>query len=162
MAAASPDAGARDVGTDAEGVSPARTFDPRWSQVTTPRPGPPLSIGQPGSGCVQGALALPLHGPGFIVVHPERHREFGHPSLIAYLRKLAIVARKDKLGLLAVGDLGQPRGGPTPTGHRSHQSGLDVDVWYGPPTEPLAPGKKMVRREASGALAKSSRFTSAP
>jgi penicillin-insensitive murein endopeptidase len=149
MAAASPDAGASDAGTNAEAALSVRTFDPRWSQVTAPRPGVPLSIGQPGSGCVQGAVALPLHGPGWIIMHPERHREFGHPSLIAYLRKLATVARKDKLGLLAVGDLGQPRGGPTPSGHRSHQTGLDVDIWYGPPTEPLAPGKKPVPPAAS-------------
>jgi penicillin-insensitive murein endopeptidase len=34
------------------------------------------------------------------------------------------------LGVLHLGDLGQARGGPTPYGHRSHQSGLDVDVWF--------------------------------
>jgi len=136
------DGGTTDAGLAAAAQAPTRSFDPRWSQVTSPGPGPALSIGQPGSGCVQGAVALPLHGPGWTVVHPERHREFGHPSLIAYLRKLATAARKDKLGLLAVGDLGQPKGGPTPSGHRSHQSGLDVDLWYGPPKESLAPGKK--------------------
>jgi penicillin-insensitive murein endopeptidase len=26
--------------------------------------------------------------------------------------------------------LGQPRGGPTLSGHRSHQTGLDVDIWF--------------------------------
>jgi penicillin-insensitive murein endopeptidase len=26
--------------------------------------------------------------------------------------------------------LGQPRGGPTVSGHRSHQTGLDVDIWF--------------------------------
>ncbi len=143
---ARPDAGTSDAGTAAEAAPAVRTFDLRWSHVTTPKPGPPLSIGQPGTGCVQGAVALPLRGPGWIVVHPERHREFGHPSLVGYLRKLAALARKDKLGLLVVGDLGQPRGGPAPSGHRSHQTGLDVDIWYGPPAEPIAPGKKPTPR----------------
>jgi penicillin-insensitive murein endopeptidase len=137
---AAPDAGAVDR-ADAGADIAVRTFDPRWSHVTAPKKGAPLAIGQPGAGCVQGAVALPLHGSGFIVVRPERHRQFGHPSLIAYLRKLAALARKDQLGLLAVGDLGQPRGGPTPSGHRSHQNGLDVDLWYGPPAKSFVPGK---------------------
>jgi penicillin-insensitive murein endopeptidase len=140
LAALSPDAGAG-AAVDA-GVAPApRAFDARWSRVTASAKGPPLAVGLPGAGCVQGAVALPLHGAGFVVARPERHREFGHPSLIAFLRRLAAIASKDRLGLLVVGDLGQPRGGPTPTGHRSHQSGLDVDLWYGPPAKPIGHGK---------------------
>ena len=105
--------------------------------MAKPKPGAPHAIGQPGAGCVEGAVALPLRGAGFIVVHPDRHREFGHPVLIAFLRSLASSARHDKSGPLIVGDLGQPRGGPTPSGHRSHQNGLDVDLWYTPgPTIP--------------------------
>jgi penicillin-insensitive murein endopeptidase len=38
-----------------------------------------------------------------------------------------------KLGTLLLGDLGQARGGPMPTGHASHQIGLDVDIWYWEP-----------------------------
>ena len=38
-----------------------------------------------------------------------------------------------KLGLVVVGDLSQPRGGPTPSGHRSHQTGLDADIGYAAP-----------------------------
>jgi len=136
-----PDGGAIDSQLDAGAARTIPAFDPRWGRATAPAKGPALAIGQPGAGCVQGALALPLQGPGWLVVRPERHREFGHPSLIAYLRKLAAIARKDRLGQLAVGDLGQPRGGPTPTGHRSHQSGLDVDLWYGPPAKSFLPGK---------------------
>jgi penicillin-insensitive murein endopeptidase len=98
-------------------------------------------MGLPGAGCVQGAVELPLQGAGWLVVHPERHRQFGHPTLLAYLRTLASRARREKWGPLYVGDMGQPRGGPTPTGHRSHQNGLDVDLWYGPPAKPWTPGK---------------------
>jgi len=36
----------------------------------------------------------------------------------------------DRFGDTAYCDLGQPRGGPTLSGHRSHQSGLDVDIWF--------------------------------
>jgi len=141
MAAVSSDAGASDAGPDGGAGAVTRTFDPRWSRATAPTQGPAYAIGQPGAGCVQGAVALPLHGTGWLVVHPERHREFGHPSLIAYLRRLAALAHKDKLGLLAVGDLGQVRGGPTPSGHRSHQNGLDVDLWYEAPAKSFSPGK---------------------
>jgi penicillin-insensitive murein endopeptidase len=89
---------------------------------------------------VQGAVKFPQQGPNWIVVHPERHRNFGHPDLIKYLRALADRARAQKLGKLHVGDLGQPCGGPTPSGHRSHQNGLDVDIWYLPPVQPVRPG----------------------
>lgn len=119
----------------AASTAPARGFDPRWSRVTSPAKGAPSAIGQPGSGCVEGAVALPLRGPGYLVAHPERHREYGHPALVAFIRGLAAAARRQRLGLLVVGDLGQPRGGPTPTGHRSHQNGLDVDVWYSAPVK---------------------------
>ncbi|MGC9985134.1 MAG: penicillin-insensitive murein endopeptidase [Polyangia bacterium] len=140
LSAASP---APDGGTpDASAAQSAtRGLDLRWSHATTPQPGPPRAIGQPGAGCLQGAVALPLRGPGWMVMHPERHREFGHPALLAYLRDLASRARREHLGLLGVGDLGQPRGGPMPTGHRSHQIGLDADVWYGPPAKPPHAGQ---------------------
>jgi len=138
-AAAVPDSGATDAARAA-----TRGFDLRWSRVAAPKPGPPRAIGQPGAGCVQGAVALPLQGPDWKVVHPERHREFGLPVLLTYLRNLASHVRREHLGLLGVGDLGQPRGGPTPSGHRSHQNGLDVDLWYGPPVKTRASGQTIV------------------
>ena len=137
-----PDAGALDAVPSPDAATPTiERFDPRWSRVTKPVPGPALAIGLPGAGCVQGAQALPLRGPGFTLAHPERNRHFGHPSVIAFLRKVAAQARREKLPPLFVGDLGQPAGGPTPTGHRSHQSGIDVDVWYAPPAKAWSPGK---------------------
>ena len=138
-----PDAGAPDASA-APSQPAVRSFDSRWSHVTKAKQGPPRAIGQPGAGCLQGAVALPLRGPGWVVERPERHREFGHPALVAYLRDLASRARREHLGLLCIGDLGQPRGGPTPTGHRSHQNGLDVDLWYGPPAKALSPSQAPV------------------
>jgi len=135
-----------DGGTPDAGVvaPPVHAIDSRWSRVVKPAPGPPRAVGQPGSGCVQGAVPLPLHGPGWLVVHPERHREFGLPLLVTYLRGLAERARHNHWGPLGVGDLGQPLGGPMPSGHRSHQIGLDADVWYGPPAKPISPGPALV------------------
>jgi penicillin-insensitive murein endopeptidase len=118
------------------GPGAGATVDPRaleaatWSRQRVPSPGPAQAIGAYANGCLQGAVALPARGPGFEVVHRARRRFFGHPALIAYIRQLGAAARARRLGPVAIGDLSQPRGGPTPSGHRSHQSGLDVDVWY--------------------------------
>jgi penicillin-insensitive murein endopeptidase len=106
-----------------------------WSLVHAPAGGAPESIGGYSAGCVRGAASLPLSGKGFEVMRPERARIFGHPSLIAFLTELGARVLARRAGLLRVGDLSQPRGGPAPTGHASHQTGLDVDVWY-----QLAPG----------------------
>ena len=104
-----------------------------WSRQQLPARGPARAIGGYSSGCLQGGKALPEHGPGFEVFHRSRHRFFGHPTLITYIRHLGASARQRHLGAVAIGDLSQARGGPTPSGHRSHQSGLDVDVWYTAP-----------------------------
>jgi penicillin-insensitive murein endopeptidase len=107
-----------------------------WAFATTPAPGPAQAIGKYGGGCIRGAVALPLEGKGFRVARPERGRVFGHPLLVAMLRDLGTRAKALGLPFIAVGDLGQPRGGPAPTGHASHQTGLDVDLGY----TPIPPG----------------------
>jgi penicillin-insensitive murein endopeptidase len=101
-----------------------------FAQAKTPASGDAESIGGYSAGCVRGARALPLKGRGFEIMRPERNRLFGHPALIGFLTELASRVAARHIGLLRVGDLGQPRGGPAPTGHASHQTGLDVDVWY--------------------------------
>jgi penicillin-insensitive murein endopeptidase len=108
-----------------------------WSKQRAPSSGPARAIGGYSAGCVAGAARLPSDGPGFHVARPERNRVYGHPSLIALIRELAARARAAHLAALAIGDLGQPRGGPAPDGHASHQNGLDVDIWFAP----LADGK---------------------
>jgi penicillin-insensitive murein endopeptidase len=60
----------------------------------------------------------------------SRRRFFGHPLLVRYLQELGAAAAQQKLGVLAIGDVGQARGGPMPYGHRSHQNGLDADIWF--------------------------------
>jgi penicillin-insensitive murein endopeptidase len=75
----------------------------------------------------------------------SRQRFFGHPVLIRYLQKLGAAAAQQGLGVLSIGDLGQPRGGPMPNGHRSHQNGLDVDVWFWLPSDRMV--LKVAERE---------------
>src|SRR4029077_18274662 len=91
----------------------------QWQAQRVPAVGPALSIGTCSCGCLQGAATLPASGPGYEVLHLARNRRFGHPSLVAYIQRLARAASQEKLGLVVVGDLSQPRGGPTPNGHRS-------------------------------------------
>jgi len=101
-----------------------------WAKVRTPAPGKPEAIGLASGGCVSGAQALPLDGPGYRVMRPSRNRRFGHPELVGFVQALGRQIQERDLGTLLVGDLGQPRGGPMPSMHRSHQSGLDVDLWF--------------------------------
>jgi penicillin-insensitive murein endopeptidase len=108
-----------------------------WPGVKSPAGGAPRSIGDYSAGCVRGAAALSLDGEGYAVVHPERRRYYGHPELLDFVRKLGHKVRATGLGVMLVGDLGQPRGGRAPNGHASHQTGLDVDVWFwSPPQTP--------------------------
>jgi penicillin-insensitive murein endopeptidase len=102
-----------------------------FATVRTPTHGPAKSIGGYSAGCIEGAVALPMHGAGFKVVHPERKRVYGHPLLIGLIRDVGKQLKKLHLAPLGVGDLAQPRGGPAPSGHASHQTGLDVDLFIG-------------------------------
>lgn len=101
-----------------------------WSVVERPTEGTPRSIGETNAGCIAGASNLPLEGKGYQVMHIERNRYWGHPDLVKAIRILGQKSQQRALGVVQIGDLGQPRGGPLPYGHRSHQSGLDVDVWF--------------------------------
>jgi penicillin-insensitive murein endopeptidase len=111
-------------------VTPSVVFPMTWGEVLTPAPGTPRAIGSYTAGCVQGAIPLPFEGRGYQVMRPQRRRFFGHPALIRYLQELGATTYQKGLGKLLIGDLGQPRGGPMPFGHRSHQSGLDADIWF--------------------------------
>jgi len=88
------------------------------------------SIGSYTAGCLSGAVQLPQNGTGYQLMRPTRGRSYGHPDLIRFIESLGNTAHSRHWGVLLIGDLGQARGGPTPSGHRSHQTGLDVDIWY--------------------------------
>jgi penicillin-insensitive murein endopeptidase len=101
-----------------------------WAAVRDVAPGPASSIGKYTAGCLVGGEALTDDQPGIIHMRPQRHRNFGHPDLLAFLRGLSGHMTKERQVTMLVGDLGMPRGGPTLTNHVSHQSGLDVDIWF--------------------------------
>jgi penicillin-insensitive murein endopeptidase len=109
-----------------------------------PTIGKAVAIGYYPRGCLQGGVALPVNGPTWQVMRLSRNRNWGHPSLVRFLEKFAPAASKATgwKGIL-VGDMSQPRGGPTPFGHMSHQTGLDVDIWFMPmPGHTLTPEER--------------------
>jgi len=111
-----------------------------WSAVTTPVPGAPRVIGGVAHGCLAGAARLPDDGPGYQVIRLSRRRDFGHPDLVAFIARLGRQAQAAGLAPFYVGDMAQPRGGPLPFGHASHQTGIDADIWFNlDPKPPLAP-----------------------
>ena len=62
----------------------------------------------------------------------SRNRNWGNPQLVRFIERLAENAKKVGWNGLLVGDMSQPRGGPMLSEHRSHQIGLDVDIWFTP------------------------------
>ncbi|MEM6550030.1 MAG: penicillin-insensitive murein endopeptidase [Pseudomonadota bacterium] len=92
----------------------------------------PNPIGEYARGCLAGGVALRETGPSWQAMRLSRNRNWGHPDTIAFIERLA----EDAPGLgwprLYVGDISQPRGGPMLSGHRSHQIGLDADIWFRP------------------------------
>ncbi|MBF0611186.1 MAG: penicillin-insensitive murein endopeptidase [Magnetococcales bacterium] len=99
-----------------------------WHEMTKPSSGPQVILGQYSSGCIGGAGALPLRGEGYWVMRSHRARYFGHNAAIGVVESLGKKLKGE--GVVLIGDLSQPRGGPTNYGHRSHQIGLDIDIWY--------------------------------
>ncbi len=88
------------------------------------------SIGTYTNGCISGAVALPIEGLGYQVMRLSRKRIYGHPNLIEFIQNLGQTVADQHASNLLIGDLGQHHGGRTPSGHRSHQNGLDVDIWF--------------------------------
>ncbi|NEV01879.1 penicillin-insensitive murein endopeptidase [Bradyrhizobium sp. UFLA 03-164] len=104
-----------------------------FARKVLPAAMPTQSIGGYAKGCLAGAAQMPLNGDTWQVMRLSRNRYWGHPAMIALLKRLAANAHKDAgwPGIL-VGDIGQPRGGPALSGHASHQIGLDADIWLTP------------------------------
>jgi penicillin-insensitive murein endopeptidase len=92
----------------------------------------PQSVGFYSAGCLAGGEALPINGPDWQVMRLSRNRNWGHPTLIAFIKRLADRAKAAGWPGLLIGDMAQPRGGPMITGHASHQVGLDADIWLTP------------------------------
>lgn len=99
-----------------------------WGGFTTPSPAPSHPVGAYANGCLLGGAPLPADGVGYQVVRLSRARYYGHPALIDYVIDLGVRADEAGFGPILVADLSAPRGGPL-SGHVSHQTGLDTDVW---------------------------------
>ncbi|WP_299209743.1 penicillin-insensitive murein endopeptidase [uncultured Tateyamaria sp.] len=84
-------------------------------------------------GCLAGGVQLAETGPTWQAMRLSRNRNWGHPELVDYVQDLSRkAAAQPGWSGLYVGDMSQPRGGPMLTGHRSHQIGLDADIWMLP------------------------------
>jgi penicillin-insensitive murein endopeptidase len=90
-------------------------------------------IGFYAKGCMAGAVQLPPDGPYWEAMRLSRNRQWGQPVLVDFIEKLGHdAATLDGWPGLLIGDMAQPRGGPMVSGHASHQTGLDVDIWLTP------------------------------
>ncbi len=100
---------------------------------TTSYQGPSEVFGSYAKGCYAGAEQLPETGPTWQAMRLSRNRNWAHPDAVDFVKRLSREAAKQPgWNGLYVGDMSQPRGGPMLTGHASHQSGLDIDVWMRP------------------------------
>lgn len=86
------------------------------------------SLGEPWNGELVGAERLP-HGDGYRVRRPDL--AYGVPYVVDHLRHCIAEVRALYPGVhtLAIGDLSAEHGGKL-AAHKSHQSGLDVDVGF--------------------------------
>ncbi|MFV2051346.1 penicillin-insensitive murein endopeptidase [Aliiroseovarius sp. YM-037] len=92
----------------------------------------PAPFGSYAKGCLAGGAQLPETGPTWQAMRLSRNRNWAHPETVAFVQRLSRAAANAGWNGLYVGDLSQPRGGPMLTGHRSHQVGLDADIWLRP------------------------------
>jgi len=93
----------------------------------------PAPFGGYARGCLAGAEQLPETGPTWQAMRLSRNRNWGYPETIDFIKDLSkVAARQPGWKGLYIGDISQPRGGPMLTGHRSHQLGLDMDIWMLP------------------------------
>lgn len=93
-------------------------------------------FGSYAKGCIAGAEQLPETGPTWQAMRLSRNRNWGHPETIDFIKDLsAYAAKQPGWNGLYIGDISQPRGGPMLSGHRSHQLGLDIDIWMLPTSQ---------------------------
>jgi penicillin-insensitive murein endopeptidase len=120
-----------------------------FAEKDLPSLGKAMAIGYYPRGCLQGGVELPVSGPNWQVMRVSRNRNWGHPELVKFLERFAPLAAGATgwRGIL-IGDMAQPRGGPLPFGHRSHQIGLDVDIWFMP-----MPDRVLSRQERDNIVA---------
>jgi penicillin-insensitive murein DD-endopeptidase len=94
--------------------------------------GSSVSLGSPSKGAVLHAVAMPFEGAGY-EVHPDwraRNRRFSTAAVVRWLAGVFREVDREIPGSTTyLGDLSGRIGGDS-TLHRSHASGLDIDVFY--------------------------------
>ncbi|MDP8052040.1 penicillin-insensitive murein endopeptidase [Pasteurella atlantica] len=100
-----------------------------WEKITSPVQGKMQSIGSYSNGCIIGATPLALKGQGYQVIRSYKNRFYGHKNLVNFIQRLGKNAKQEGLSTVLVGDMGMPAGGRFSSGHASHQTGLDADIW---------------------------------
>jgi penicillin-insensitive murein endopeptidase len=131
-------------GASAADPKPAKAL---FGAMTLPSDTAPGSFGSYAKGCLSGAVALPADGPTWQAMRLSRNRRWGNPHMIAFLERFSRDAAEIGWGSgILLGDISQPRGGPMPSGHASHQIGLDADIWFQPkPARPLTVAEREQR-----------------
>jgi penicillin-insensitive murein endopeptidase len=145
-----------------QGISPGAAYDevvapPRESLDMQPAAWPnSVSCGAANRGALFGAVLLPREGVGYVTPEPwwSRGRRYGTGELVGLIMRAAATVEQHHPGsLLGVADLSVENGGVI-AGHRSHQSGRDVDlVFYAldPAGSPFPPDQHMAYYGRSGA-----------
>lgn len=110
-----------------------------WESIPTPSEHAPQAIGSYANGCLAGGAALPLQGDGYQVLRTQRARYYGHPDAVSFVQRLAAMTHSRLNTQLLIGDISLPQGGRFSSGHSSHQTGLDIDIWLRLSDSPLSP-----------------------
>ncbi|MGF1739478.1 penicillin-insensitive murein endopeptidase [Vibrio profundum] len=100
-----------------------------WEDIRIPSSSMTESIGGYANGCLAGAKKLPLQGQGYQVIRRQKERFYGHAETIEFIKRLSGQVQRTLGVNLLIGDLSLPQGGRFSSGHKSHQTGLDVDIW---------------------------------
>jgi penicillin-insensitive murein endopeptidase len=117
--------------------------------------GSSISCGAANRGALYGGVPLPHAGIGYAMPEPwlSRGHHYGTEELVGLItRAAAAVDQTLPGGVLGVADLSGPEGGVL-RGHRSHQSGRDVDLIYysiDPAGHPFPPDHYMAYYTHSG------------
>lgn len=106
-----------------------------FKTIETPTRTSPQALGGYAKGCLAGGVKLFEDGPTWAAMRLSRGRNWGHPALADFVSRFSKASTQAGYRGLLIGDMGRARGGPMISGHRSHQTGLDVDVWMRPLTD---------------------------
>jgi penicillin-insensitive murein DD-endopeptidase len=113
-------------------VTSRGSASPRQSAPKPPPETPPVSVGHPNEGRLEGAARLDTSLPYLrpVSVCPGIDAQWGLPVLIRMIERAARgVAKRHPGSVLNVGDISTKRGGDL-FGHHSHESGRDADIGF--------------------------------